>query len=955
MKALFKLSMVFLCLFLTSSAIAQEDKISGKITEVNGVPLPGVSLTLKGSTKSTTSDVDGSFIIEGVKAGNYELVATYIGYKTKTIAVDVPLKAPLKFSLEENLSELDEVIVTGVFDPRSKMKSSVAISTMNAKDLVKLAPVSAADLIKNVPGVYVNSSNGETRNTVYARGISANSNSSISTANNGYYYVSLQEDGLPVTAISDGDLTSDLFFRSDATTKRLEGVRGGTASITSVNAPGGIFNFLSKDGSEGMNSVSVKSGLEGNGQNPFFRTDLSYGGKITDKLFYNIGGFYRNADGAKYPGYPLNKGGQVVANITKQYGEGSSIRVFAKYLNDRNGQNMVTMAQGFDKITLAPGVNVNDSYLLPAGSVAIPDGRGGTFNFDPKRLSTNKDFSIGFNLNHKLKKNWTIGDNFKYSDKSVNSQTNAATSFTGLTDGSTYYFTGGAGGPGSVNLPGVFTFTDTQTNQVVAQVEQAPNGPYSFGYKVLNSNVPAGNTSLLYSGSNYLNSKLNEIMNQFNVGKKWDKISVNAGVFYSKSKIDETAMVAPTLSLSLIQDKPIPLNVSFAAVTGETYQMSDPQGYMKLGGSFGYSDFDADISQLAFFFGNNISMLNDKLNFDWGFRLETSNVTGTVDKSDPNFGRSATGGLDGNPLTVYDNFSQDLGANLNNFDKNISGFSISAGLNYSFNDKNSVYMRYSRGEKAPDLRFYRAYTDKATIDNVDPVNQVVSQYEVAYKFKGEKLRAAITPFLSKLDNVSSTVMATDLNNQFYFTPTLFNSVQTIGVELELNWDIVQNFSLTGGATFQKAELKNWKVWDTKSNGQADDVLIDYSGNEAENNPNVILRLTPTFHTNRFYALLNCSYLGKRQANIPNAYYIPGFGQLDLGMGYDITSRLKAAININNLTNTFGIMTSLAPGDITQVFNPNNVTEDVIAANPNAVHPVLAIQQRAYFLTLTYKL
>ncbi|HKO76269.1 MAG TPA: TonB-dependent receptor [Flavobacterium sp.] len=955
MKLLFRLSMFVFCLFLTSHAIAQEHKISGKITEANGMALPGVSITLGGSLKGTTTDVDGSFIIEGVKAGNYELTASYIGFKSKSISFEVPQKSLLKVILEEDQSELDEVIVTGVFDPRSKMKSSVAISTVNAKELVKLAPVSAADLIKNVPGVYVNSSSGETRNTVYARGISANSNSSISTANNGYYYVSLQEDGLPVTAISDGDLTSDLFFRNDATTKRLEGVRGGTASITSVNAPGGIFNFLSKDGSEGMNSVSVKSGLEGNGKNPFFRTDLSYGSKINDKLFYNIGGFYRNADGAKYPGYPLNKGGQITGNITKQYGEGSSIRVFAKYLNDRNGQNMVTMAQGFDEITLAPGVNINDSYLLPAGSVAVPDGRGGTFNFDPKKLTTAKDFSIGFNLNHKLKNNWTIGNNFKYSDKNVNAQTNSATSFTGLTDGSTYYFSGGVGGPGSVNLPGVYTFTNMQTNQVVAQVEQSPISPYEFGYKVLNSNVPAGNTSLLYSGSNYLNSSLNEIMNQFNVGKKWDKISVNAGVFYSKSKIDETAMQAPTLSLSLIQDKPMPLDVSFAAVTGQTFQMNDPQGYMKLGGSFGYSDFDADISQLAFFLGNNISMLDDKLNFDWGFRLETSNITGVVDKSVPNFPRSAGGGLDGNILTVYDNFSQDLGGSINKFDKNISGFSISGGLNYSFNAENSVYIRYSRGEKAPDLRFYRAYTDQITIDNIDPVNQVVTQLEAAYKFKGQKLKAEITPFISTLENVSSTTMATDLNNQFYFTPTLFNSVQTVGVELELNWDILNNVSLTGGATFQKAELKDWKVWNTKGNGQADDVLIDYSGNEAENNPNVILRLTPSFHTNRFYALLNCSYLGERQANIPNAYSIPGFAQLDLGVGYDVTSRLKVALNVNNLTNTFGIMTSLPPGDIVQVFNPNNVTQDVIAANPNAVHPVLAIQQRAYFLTFTYKL
>ena len=52
-------------------------------------------------------------------------------------------------------AEADEVVITGVFDKR-KLESSVAISTVNSKQMSQLAPASAAYLLKNVPGVYVN-------------------------------------------------------------------------------------------------------------------------------------------------------------------------------------------------------------------------------------------------------------------------------------------------------------------------------------------------------------------------------------------------------------------------------------------------------------------------------------------------------------------------------------------------------------------------------------------------------------------------------------------------------------------------------------------------------------------------------------------------------------------------------------------------------------------------------
>jgi outer membrane receptor protein involved in Fe transport len=121
-------------------------------------------------------------------------------------------------------------------------------------------PISAADLLRAVPGVFVNTALGEIRNIVYSRGISANSNE----AGAGYYYVSLQEDGLPVTNVTAGNYGPDYFYRQDLGLERLEALRGGTATVTGPNAPGGIFNYISKTGkSDPGLEFRVRSGLQG--------------------------------------------------------------------------------------------------------------------------------------------------------------------------------------------------------------------------------------------------------------------------------------------------------------------------------------------------------------------------------------------------------------------------------------------------------------------------------------------------------------------------------------------------------------------------------------------------------------------------------------------------------------------------------------------------------------------
>ncbi|MEO0033427.1 MAG: hypothetical protein RIS94_3185 [Pseudomonadota bacterium] len=213
-----------------------------------------------------------------------------------------------------------EIVVTGVFSAKSIENAPISISAVTSEQLRQQIANSAADLIKNVPGVFVNSSLGEIRNVVFSRGVSANS----LDGDGGYYYVSMQEDGLPVEPVTVGNFGPDYFSRPDIMLDRLEGLRGGTATVTSTNAPGGIFNYISRTGKSHPGiEVSTKFGLEGDGKNPYYRGDVYAGGSLGNDLYYAVGGFYRESEGARYPGYKLNRGGQVRANLLWDYGAGS--------------------------------------------------------------------------------------------------------------------------------------------------------------------------------------------------------------------------------------------------------------------------------------------------------------------------------------------------------------------------------------------------------------------------------------------------------------------------------------------------------------------------------------------------------------------------------------------------------------------------------------------------------
>lgn len=936
--------MLVLVLFLLNVTylLAQSNQIAGTVKGAKGEAMPGVTVVLKGANKGTNTDPNGAYSLEAPSGST--LVFSAIGYQTQEVALNG--RTTVDVTMAETTASLDEVVVTGVFDKRTALESSIAISKLDNKTIAKLAPNSAADLLSFTPGVYVNSALGEINNTVYSRGV--NANQFAASGVNGYYYVSLMEDGLPVSNISSGVVVPDRFYRADATLSSLESVRGGSASITANNAPGGIFNYVSLTGLKPVNEIRYKVGLEGDGINLFNRLDGNLGGRLsTGNWYYNVGGFYRHSQGPRYPGYAQNKGGQIKANLVRTLANGGNVKIYAKFLRDRNGIPQNLPAVNYDNPRVIDGFSNTDSYMLPAGASVQPLWeRGRTFTFDPSKLVLSQDVALGSELNLNLNNGWSLSNNVKGSLKHIEQDLTIMASPTSLTSVLTYALMGMVG-------PGQFSLRDQATGRELAAVSaDFSRGP---SFRVTSNSLPNQQVlqnGVLFNFTNYIKSDVQELIEQLNLNKKIGKHSVTAGTYMAFTRFVADPTGTANTSLRPIQNRAAPLDIVWTLPNGTRQQVTGPLGYARWsGGGFAFRRAEANQNQIAVYLADGYQP-TEQLNIDLGARLEYIGVKGANTNGVPNADANR-GGLDGNALTLYDNGYYVKGPVVP-FQSSLNLLSYSAGINYLLTRSSSVYARFSNGQKAPDLQFY---TDNFTNPTASPEvkAQVVTQFEVGYKFKGSRLTGSVIPFYSRLSNIPVSTIAQNEDGSAYYTPVVYNAIRTLGLEAEANLNLAKGFSVNGNVTVQSAKAEVWQNWIVGANGQTDDKLSDFNGNTAVNVPTLMFNLSPLYTFKKGFILLNYRYMGDRQANIANTFILPGFGQLNVSAGYELTKRLSLNLNVNNALNTLGIMNWMATTQygLTDAFNHNSFTPERRRESPNSVFQILPIQPRAYFLTARY--
>ncbi|HET6569530.1 MAG TPA: carboxypeptidase-like regulatory domain-containing protein, partial [Rhodothermales bacterium] len=110
-----KLLCLLALLLPTSAALAQTGKIAGRVTDAStGDPLPGVAVTIEGTTQGSATDLDGYYTILNVRPGTYNLQASFVGYTTQVqsdVGVRIDLTTTIDFQMREQTVGLGEVVV----------------------------------------------------------------------------------------------------------------------------------------------------------------------------------------------------------------------------------------------------------------------------------------------------------------------------------------------------------------------------------------------------------------------------------------------------------------------------------------------------------------------------------------------------------------------------------------------------------------------------------------------------------------------------------------------------------------------------------------------------------------------------------------------------------------------------------------------------------------------------
>ena len=145
-KMLFLMLLVFVSFGFANNSYAQNQVVSGNVSDASGMSLPGATITIKGNeTLGTQTDFDGNYSIE-VPNAQTTLVFRYLGYVTQEVLVGT--QSVINVKLQEDAESLDEIVLVG-YGTQRKAEVTAAITSV---DVAKLQKIPTADIATSLQG-----------------------------------------------------------------------------------------------------------------------------------------------------------------------------------------------------------------------------------------------------------------------------------------------------------------------------------------------------------------------------------------------------------------------------------------------------------------------------------------------------------------------------------------------------------------------------------------------------------------------------------------------------------------------------------------------------------------------------------------------------------------------------------------------------------------------------------
>lgn len=744
---------------------------------------------------------------------------------------------------------LEEIIVTGVArsDGIKKLDASFSITTADAEAIAEQQPASTADLLKIVPGIWVESSSGTSGANIDVRGFPGGGDAP---------FITVQLDGSPLFPPPTlSFLENSTLFRLDDTVERVEVLRGGPSPIFSNGQPGATINFIQRKGKETPEgSAKLTVGDEG-----LYRFDTYYQGKLDKDLLFSVGGFYRTSDGVRDTQFPADRGGQVSGTVTKVL-ENGEVTFYGRFTNDKNAfYTAIPLLSSNNGRTIReyPGFDAGTGTFLgnDLRNVVLevsPGANPGTIRRDFADGRGVKAAVVGNSLDLTFGE-WTVSNKLNY----LKGQADTRGLFTGANPQSLGSF-----------INGQIAAANGNAAVVAAAGRTATAGSASFAtgggaITDLNSQVI---TAGLWSVDKDIESFTDDVRFSREI---FSGNTVTFGAYFADYSSKDLWYLGNNVLLTATPNARL-INVTL-----------DNGARVTRNGFVGSPFFDVN----ATYNGQNIAgfiadewALTDDLRIDVGGRVEKQKVDATLENV-------STVDLDGNPLTLSNNSASVLNGSFRTLNYDKTEASWTAGVNYYLTEKLSVFGRLNSGFKFPQFDNLRDGQDQT---------QKIKQQEIGLKTRTAFYAAYLTFFHNTFSGLPF--------QQFIINPdgsqtqlTRIGGSRAYGVEFELTAAPVENLQLALRGNYQDGNFRNFGT---------------NSGNQVQRQPKVQFTFTPSYDVPldwgklRFFASYN--YVGKRFADVENAQRLPSYNTIDAGITADIGDSVTLTVSGTNLTDELGL-------------------------------------------------
>lgn len=729
--------------------------------------------------------------------------------------------------------DFERIAVTGVARGTTVMASSVSISSFSAEDMETTIPRTTAEAFRAIPGMRSESTGGEGNANIAVRG--------LPVAAGGAKFLQLQEDGLPIMQFGDVAFgNADIFLRLDSTMQNVESIRGGSASTLASNALGGIINVISKTGEDEGGSVSTTIGLDYDS----LRTDFEYGGEINSSTYFHVGGFLRQGEGVREAGYTGNKGGQIKANLTKEFDKGY-VRLYYKHLDDKTIAYLPmpmksdgSSVSGFNSQSDTP----HSAYFLSTLSL----GADGQRRRGDMRDGMNPEVdSIGVEASFDLGNDWNIENRFRKSDVKGSFLSPIAV---------------------EVASPSVIASSIAGDGATLSYA----NGPLA------GESYNAENAMRLHTFDVEMNN-FDSLVNDVKLTKTIDDTSITFGYYKALQNISMSWLWNSYL-MEVKGDNAALLDVY--AADGTSYSDNGLYAYgVPAWGNCCQRNYDIEYDISAPYIA--LSSKFDDIIIDVSVRHDSGTATGyyagTV-QSEVDMNRD---GVISEPEKSVSSIDT---ANTSPVNYDWSYTSYSLGANYLINKNLATFVRASSGGRAnaDRLAFGKINADGSVADQ-DVVDEV-QQYELGVKFRKDSLSVFATLFAAETEEQNF-----EATSQKFFD----RKYEAYGLELEGTY-IIGDFDLRGNMTWTDAEIVK------------DAITPDVVGNTPRRQADFIYSLMARYNFNK--GSTGLSFLGTTDAYAQdnNDLKFDGYTQVNAFASYLLSESLSVSISANNLFDTIGI-------------------------------------------------